>query len=142
MEGKIIMEQNNFNYQDSYSNMDYSTQQPYTQTTESRPQVIPELEECVNAAFVKALVAAILGFGVGLPILPIIFGNNALNKVKEANELAAYYGVSAGGKAVAAKILGLVGKINGIIATVVWAVYIAIFSVYLFVYVILIGAMM
>ena len=135
------MEQNNFNYQDnayqeSYQNMDYSAQQPvYTQTTESRPRIIPEVEECVNAAFGKALASAILGFGVGLPIISIIaiiLGNSALNKVKEVNELAAYYGVSAGGKAVAAKVLSKVGKISGIALTVFWAVYIAWLVVYFF----------
>lgn len=135
------MEQNNFNYQnntyqESYSNMDYSAQQSaYTQTTEPSPKVIPEIEECVNAAFGKALASAILGFFVGLPIgtiVGIFLGNSALKKVKEANEMAAYYGVSAGGKAIAAKVLGMVGKISGIAMTVFWAGYFVFICVYIF----------
>ena len=135
------MEQNNFNYQDNayqeaYSNMDYSAQQPvYTQTTESRPKVIPEVEECVNAAFGKALASAILGAIVAMPICTIIaifLGNSALESVKKANEMAAYYGVSAGGKAIATKVLGMVGKISGIAMTVFWAGYFVFIFAYVF----------
>ena len=118
--------------------MDYSAQQPvYTQTTESRPRIIPEVEECVDAAFGKALASAILGAIVAMPICTIIaifLGNSALESVKKANEMAAYYGVSAGGKAIATKVLGMVGKISGIAMTVYWAVCFVLISVYFFVY--------
>ena len=76
-----------------------------------------------DAAFGKTLASVILtGFPVG-SIIAIILGAIGLKAVKRAEEIAANYGVSAGGKKVAAKIMGKIGLISGIVMTGVWTFY-------------------
>ena len=77
-----------------------------------------------DAAFGKTLASVILtGFPVG-SIIAIILGAIGLKYVDKADEIATNYGVSAGGKRLAAKIMGKIGLISGIVMAVIWTVYI------------------
>lgn len=104
--------------------LDFSAQPPvFTQTAEPRSENNPEVDACAGSAFGKSLAAAIMAWFPICSIIAIILGSGGLKMVKRANELAAHYGVSAGGKNVAAKILGMVGKIAGIVMTVIYSIY-------------------
>ena len=126
------MEQNNFNSQGSTATetreplptLDFSAQPPvFTQTAESHSGSNPEVDACAESAFGKSLAAAIMAWFPVCSIIAIILGSGGLKMVKRANELAAHYGVSAGGKTIAAKVLGIVGKIAGIVMTVIYSIY-------------------
>lgn len=100
--------------------MNFAAQPTYTAPA---PQAVSEIESCANSAFGKALASVIIA---SLPIgslIAIFLSSGALRLVKRANELAAYCGVSAGGKAVAAKIMGIIGKISSIVMTVFYVLY-------------------
>lgn len=104
--------------------LDFSAQPPvFAQTVEPQKESNSEVEECAGSAFGKSLAAAIMAWFPICSIIAIILGSGGLKRVKRANELAAHYGVSAGGKNVAAKILGMVGKIAGIVMTVIYSLY-------------------
>ena len=79
------------------------------------------VEQAVNDAFGKCLAAAIMCQFPVASIIAIFFGFQGLNMLENAKAMAANAGVSAGGKAVAAKILGMVGKIGGIVVTACYA---------------------
>ena len=104
--------------------LNFSAQPPvFTQTAESHSGSNPEVDACAGSAFGKSLAAAIMAWFPICSIIAIILGSGGLKMVKRANELAAHYGVSAGGKTVAAKVLGMVGKIAGIVMTVIYSIY-------------------
>lgn len=144
------MDQNNFNYQfnennnqtnqqqntyyqpptpDNYGqpqySYDYSQQAAYGQYPENSANDA-RIAELAGAAFGRALASVIIP---GLPIssiISIVLGSKALKLTHQADELAAACGKRAGGKNIAAKILGKIGKIAGISFTVFWGVYILI----------------
>ncbi len=84
----------------------------------------PQVQSLVNSAFGKALASVIMAEIPIASIIAIIMGSKALKLVDSANALAAQYGISAGGKCVAARILGKIGKIVGIVMTAFWPFYI------------------
>ena len=100
--------------------MNFAAQPTYTTPA---PQNVPEIEACAGSAFGKALASVIISWLPIGSIIAIILSSGALKLVKRANELAAHYGISAGGKAIAAKILGIVGKVSSIVVTVIYALY-------------------
>ncbi len=103
----------------------YGSQQPttYAQTSQNTTVTPPDLASCVDSAFGKSLAATIMAWFPICSILSIIFGSMGLKLVKKAEQMAAYYGVSAGGKKIAAKILGKIGKISGIVMTAFYGFY-------------------
>lgn len=104
--------------------LDFSAQPPvFAKTSEPRSESNPEVDACAGSAFGKSLAAAIMAWFPICSIIAIILGSGGLKMVKRANELAAHYGVSAGGKNIAAKILGMIGKIAGIVMTVIYSIY-------------------
>ena len=104
--------------------LDFSVQAPvFTQTTVSCDENNTEIEVCVGTAFGKSLAATIMAWFPICSIIAIVLGNGGLQMVQRANELASRYGVDAGGKNIAAKILGMIGKIAGIVMTVIYSIY-------------------
>ncbi len=85
------------------------------------------IESVVSSGFGKSLAAAIMAWYPVTSIIAIILGSSGLNCVKQAEQIAAQYGISAGGKNIAAKVLGKVGMIGGIVMTAFWAFYILYF---------------
>lgn len=90
----------------------------------------PELEQCVNGAFGKALAAVIAANFPIASVVSIILGVMALKGVKKADALAEECGVSAGGKRTAAKIMGMIGTIYGGVMTGFYALYFLIYGAY------------
>lgn len=104
----------------------------YTPTyTDTRPKSNPQVEACVDSAFSKSLAATIMAWFPFCSIVGIILGCVGSTLVKKANDLAAIYGISAGGKNVAAKVLAMVGKIAGIAMTAFWAFYLLYFVLWM-----------
>ena len=79
--------------------------------------------ECADAAFGKTLASVIMAWWPVTSIIAIILGAIGLKNVNKAEEIATNYGVSAGGKKVAAKIMGKIGLIGGIVMTAFWVTY-------------------
>ena len=78
---------------------------------------IPQLKALTDEAFSTGLASVIMaGFPVA-SIIAIFKGRKAQTLAKEAEDMASAYGFSAGGKNVAAKVMGIVGKIDGIVCT-------------------------
>lgn len=102
----------------------YAAQAPvYQQGVPQYQTTHPVVEECVGSAFGKALASVII---CSLPIgslIGIFLGNSGLNYAERANVLAAQYGCRAGGKNIAAKILGKIGKITSVVMTIFWGIY-------------------
>ncbi len=105
---------------------DVPVQDPYSQSyTQPQPAAgsDPQVASLANSAFTKGLIAAILcEFPIG-SIIAIFFGGTAQKLAQQAADLAVSLGISAGGKNVAARILGKVARIVGIVMTIFWAVY-------------------
>lgn len=117
-----------YNNQPQYGNPYAPNQQMgYQQNTQQNNQIdamsIPQIAEPVNSAFGKGLAATIMGWFPITSIIAIFLGCGALKNVKEANAIAANYGIQTIGKNVAAKVLGMIGKIVGIVYTVIWGLY-------------------
>lgn len=97
--------------------------QPFSPEAAPQAQSSAELEDLVGSAFGKSLASVIIaGFPIS-SIIAIILSCSGQSKLKAAQELAARMGVSAGGKAVAAKVLGIIGKIAGIVCTAIYGLY-------------------
>ncbi len=112
-----------------YPNMNYPNQPPmYTQAPQTAPVTNPEIQACVESAFNKSLASTIMAWFPICSILAIIFGSIGLKQVKRAEQMAAYYGVSAGGKNIAAKVMGKIGKIAGIVLTAFYGLYFLLFA--------------
>ena len=79
--------------------------------------------ECADSAFGKTLASVIMAWWAVTSIIAIIFGAIGIKNVNKAEELETNYGVSAGGKKVAAKIMGKIGLIGGIVMTAFWSIY-------------------
>lgn len=128
------MEQNNFygqdfnnGTQDGLPTYDFGNQPPvFEQEYKEEKTSDPVVEECANSAFVKALVSVIVVNFVSL--VGVILGVLALKGVKKTDELAAAYGVEAGGKRTAAKIMGMIGTIYGAVLTVFYSLYFGIYG--------------
>ena len=96
------------------------------------------IEPLANKAFTKGLISAILSEIPAASIASIVLGAGAQSAAAEAEQIAARYGISAGGKCKAGKILGTIGKIVGIVSTIFWALY---FIIYFFYFLALMGMM-
>ena len=79
--------------------------------------------ECADSSFGNTLASVIMAWWPVTSIIAIILGSIGLKSVNRAEELEANYGVSAGGKKVAAKIMGKIGPIGGIVMTAFWFIY-------------------
>ena len=101
-------------------------QQPYQPVAYAQPtnQTPQEITEKAGSAFGKSLAATIMAWFPITSIIAIIMGAIGLKLANSNNEHASRLGVSAGGKNVAAKILGIVGLVGGIVMTIFWPVYI------------------
>ncbi|MBE6923611.1 MAG: hypothetical protein E7466_00015 [Ruminococcaceae bacterium] len=95
----------------------------YPQTMQPAPMNHPEVDAVVDSAFGKCLAATIMCSFPITSIISIVLGSSGLKQVDQANQMAAYYGATAGGKCVAAKVLGKIGKIAGIAMTCFWGLY-------------------
>lgn len=126
-----IPQQQNIYYQppmpDNYGqapqySYDYSQQAAYGQYPDNAASDA-QIAELAGSAFGKGLASVIM---CELPITSIIsiaLGAKAVKLSNKANELAASCGKRAGGKNIAAKILGNIGKYTGIVMTVIWGIY-------------------
>lgn len=105
-------------------------QQPaYQQPVAPAPTSCPAAEACASDAFGKGLAATIMAWFPVASIIAIAMGGKGLGLLEQAEAIAAQYGVSVGGKAIAAKILSKIGKIGGIAMTIFWGFYIFIIIV-------------
>ena len=96
----------------------------HTNTYSNSGVGMAQVEGLVKSAFSKGLASVIMAEMPVASIIAIFMGNKALKLADSANALAAQYGISAGGKCVAAKVLGEIGKIVGIVMTILWPFYI------------------
>lgn len=103
----------------------YGNPVPTFQQTE-----VPQLKVLAEEAFSNGLAAVIMAEFPVASIFAIIKGCKAQKLAKEAENMAAGYGISAGGKNVAAKIMGIVGKISGIVNTALYAFLALYFACY------------
>ncbi len=115
------MNQNDFNTPETIVSTDYTIK---NDAPDSTPVRDPRIDEYAGTAFGKGLAATIMAWFPVASIIAIITGSKALSAAKAAKELAENCGTSAGGKCVAAKILGKIGKIGGIVMTAFWGFYI------------------
>lgn len=98
---------------------------PYQQPQYSyRAEDVPGLKDLVSSAFSKGLAAVIMAEFPITSIISIFMGSKSKKLVREADQLAAQYGVKAPGKRTAAKILGNIGFGMGIGMTAFWVFYI------------------
>lgn len=109
------------------NNQYQSPSEQYAPVNVQEPTVVPSVDQMVeelsNKAFKKGLLSAIFSLWPILSIVAIVLGCQSLKLVKKAKELAEPYGIFAGGKYIAARVLALVGKFTGILMTVVWGIY-------------------
>ena len=99
----------------------------YTTPYQNPGAVMAQIESLVKSAFGKGLASVIMAEFPILSIVSIFMGGTAVRQSEDASAMALRNGVSAGGKCVAAKVLGKIGKILGIVMTCVWAFYIVYF---------------
>lgn len=90
---------------------------------------VPQLKELTENAFSNGLAAVIMAEFPVASIFAIFKGHKAQKLAREAENMAAGYGLSAGGKNVAAKVMGIVGKISGIVNTALYA-FLALYFVF------------
>lgn len=102
-------------------------EQNYQQNRAAEAYVKP----IVDSAFGKGLAAAIMCEIPVASIIAIFMGNSAVSLVQQAEQMAAQYGISAGGKCTAAKVLGKVGKFAGIGFTIFYVLYFGFLFLYL-----------
>lgn len=102
----------------------YGNPVPTFQQTE-----VPQLKALAEEAFSNGLAAVIMAEFPVASIFAIFKGRKAQKLAKEAENMAAGYGISAGGKNVAAKVMGIVGKISGIVNTALYA-FLALYFVF------------
>ena len=118
------MDQNNYQ----------SPAEQYAPVNVQAPVVVPSVDQMVaemsKQAFNKALASAIMSNFPIASIIAIVQGNQALNQVKRIKELAEPYGIFAGGKYIAARVLALIGKFSGIAMTIFWALYLFLIIIY------------
>lgn len=118
----------------------YTYQPPVEQYAPVNTQtpVVPSVDQMVaemsNSAFNKALASAIMSNFPITSIIAIVMGSQALGQVKRIKELAEPYGIFAGGKYIAARVLALIGKFSGIFMTVFWALYFFLIIIYVAVF--------
>ena len=109
-------------------------QQPMYQQPAVQRETPPEIAKKADSAFTKALIATII---CELPIgsiIAIFLSIASRIPLREAQRLAELHGVSAGGKAVAAKILGIISLILSIVSTVIYALYSIYIVLYIFIF--------
>ena len=131
------MEHNEFNTQygadsrEPLPTMDFTEHPPvFEQASYADPAQQAEVEEVVSGAFSKGLASVIMAWFPFVSILAIIFGIISKRQVKKANDLAARYGISAGGRNIAAKVMSTIGIIAGSVMTGFWVLYGVIIAFY------------
>ena len=122
------MEQNNYEQytagneqREPLPTMDYPGYTPVVE--QPRPQNYSQVTESANSAFGKGLAATIMAEFPVTSVVSIFLGAAGLKKVKQTDEMAAYYGIKAPGKNIAAKVLSMIGLIAGIAMTAFWSFY-------------------
>ncbi len=110
-----------------YNDQSYNPQPVSPYPAQPRPEDIPGLQQLVNSAFGKALASVIMAELPIASIIAIFMGSSANKLVAKAENLAAQYGTKAGGKKIAAKIMGKIGFFMGIGMTIFWGIYILYF---------------
>lgn len=108
--------------ENNYGTYQADTNPAYVPVTQNQLSV----KDYADAAFSKALAAAIMCEFPIASIIAIIFGSKGLHFAEAAKRLAAEQGIEPGGKVTAAVILGKIGKIAGIVMTAFWGVYLLI----------------
>lgn len=142
-QGNAYNNQQQYGYQQQYSQQQYGYQYPvqvpaYRQSSPSAESVVASYAE---QAFSKGLAAAIMCQFPIASFVAIGFGHKAVKLADQAKTMAQTYGISAGGKANAAKILGMVGKIAGIVYSVSWGIGILYYVIYFVAYLFILLAM-
>ena len=124
------MEHNEFNTQYGADNreplptMNFSEQPPvFAQASYVDPAQQAEVDEVVSGAFSKGLASVIMAWFPVASILAIVFGIISKRRVNQADALSAKYGISAGGRNIAAKVMSIIGIIAGSVMTGFWAFY-------------------
>lgn len=97
--------------------------------TTNSAMVMSQIQGLSKSAFGKGLASVIMSAFPILCFVAIFLGGSAVSQSKSASALALQNGVSAGGKCVAARILGIIGLILGILMTLFWVLYIIIIVV-------------
>ncbi len=87
----------------------------------------PEVKKLADSAFGKALASLICSAFPVASFIAIFLAASGLSKSKKASKLAENYGVSAGGKNIAARIMSIIGLVESISMTAFWAFYIMYF---------------
>ncbi|MBQ3064626.1 MAG: DUF4190 domain-containing protein [Clostridia bacterium] len=95
----------------------------YPPVYQQQPRTNPHVEESAGSAFGKSLAGLIMSEFPICSIIAIILSSMGLRLAKQTDEMAAYYRVEAGGKNVAAKVLGTIGLILSIIMTVFYCFF-------------------
>lgn len=114
------MDQNNFNNNETIVSTDYTVK---NDSSCGEPMRDPQIDVLAGSGFGKALAAVIMAWFPITSIISIILGAIGLKAVNKARALAENCGVSAGGKTVAGKIMGLIGLIGGIFMTAIYLLY-------------------
>lgn len=105
----------------------YAPQQPQYGYGQPMPAPVtsnPAVEECASSAFGKSLASVIMAWFPITSFIAIFLAGAGMRGASEARDLAARLGISAGGKSVAARIMGIIGLISSIIMTVFYFFYI------------------
>ena len=87
------------------------------------PQAQAEVENAADSAFGKGLASVIMSSFPITSIIAIFLGAGGLSGAKRTNAIAAHYGIEAGGKNIAARILSTIGLISSIVMTSFWGLY-------------------
>lgn len=82
------------------------------------------IEEGADSAFGKSLASVIMAWFPVCSFIAIFLAAAGLRRASATSDLAARLGMSAGGKNVAARIMGTIGLISSIIMSVFWIFYI------------------
>lgn len=100
-----------------------------------------EVKQLANKAWPKCLASAIMCWFPILSYIAMFMGFAGFSKAKKAGKLAEQYGISAGGRNVASKVLGLVGGIAGIVYSFIYTLYIVYFVIWIVLFGIILGGL-
>lgn len=102
----------------------YAPQSPYAQQEPYPGANAHKIEAGADSAFGKSLASVIMAWFPICSFIAIFLAAAGLRCSSATSDLAARLGMSAGGKNVAARIMGTIGLISSIIMSVFWIFYI------------------
>ena len=113
---------------DTLPDMVFQEQPPvFVQDIEAPNQdAINKIQSNASSALGKAIASVIMSVFPILSLFAVFLGEDGVNYAEEAIRLARKSNIRVGGKAVVAKILGMIGKYEGILMSFVWFIYIVI----------------